>query len=594
VLDTLRKFYFLVAREQPGRWAAVVGAAVAASGYEMLGALLVALLVGLIADPSGEMSLPLIGDIRGLFPTVDNTTFLIATAIVLGVFFLSRMLVQLGFNYIAHGMSQYAGARVSSRLAEGYLRLPYAFHLNRNSAELVRNAHQTVNELTHQCFLPIIQVLAEGVVVVGLLVVMLVVAPEATALAVLIVGGAALLLLRVVQPRLKRLGAKAQEMRKRTLGTLQQSLHGVRDIKILGGEAHFGGVYRRNRGRLARSLHIKGAVAEMPRHVIETALIGFILLLFGFSLMTGTATEELLSVLGLFAYVGLRMLPSLQKIVGGLNNIRFSGPALDNVHDDVRLVEEVELPDADHADLTFDDALALEHVSFVYPQTEHPAIADVDVTIRPGEVVGICGPTGGGKTTLTDLIAGILPPTSGRVTVDGTDIQDAVPAWFGKLGVVPQMVFLTDDTLARNIALGVPDERIDEEALWEAVRLAQLEDFVSSLPDGLQSDVGERGVRVSGGQRQRVAIARALYRRPEVLIFDEGTSALDSATEAVLMSSLERLRGAHTILLVAHRLSTVKGCDKILYLDQGRVAGIGTFDELCDESPGFRALARHA
>jgi ATP-binding cassette, subfamily B, bacterial PglK len=593
VLDTLWKFYDLVAREQPGRWAAVVAAAVAASGYEMLGALLVALLIGLIADPSGDMALPLIGDIRGWFPTLDDTTFLLGTAVVLGLFFVSRMLVQLTFNYIAHGMSQYAGARVSTRLAEGYLRLPYAFHLHRNSSELVRNAHQTVNELTHQCFLPVIQVLAEGVVVLGLLVVMLVVAPEATGLAVLIVGGAALLLLKVVQPRLKRLGARAQEMRKRTLGTLQQSLHGVRDIKILGGEGHFGDVFRRDRARLARSLHIKGAVAEMPRHVIETALIGFILLLFGFSLLTGTATEELLSVLGLFAYVGLRTLPSLQKIVGGLNNIRFAGPAMDHVHRDMRLIDEIERP-TDHVEVTFDETLALEHVSFVYPQTDHPAIADVDVTIRPGEVVGICGPTGGGKTTLTDLIAGILPPTHGRVAVDGTDIQDAIPSWFTKLGVVPQMVFLTDDTLARNIALGVPDEEIDEEALWEAVRLAQLEDFVASLPDGLDSDVGERGVRVSGGQRQRVAIARALYRRPEVLIFDEGTSALDSATEAVLMSSLERLRGTHTILLVAHRLATVRNCDTILYLDQGRIAGAGTFDELCEASPGFRALARNS
>jgi ATP-binding cassette, subfamily B, bacterial PglK len=291
--------------------------------------------------------------------------------------------------------------------------------------------------------------------------------------------------------------------------------------------------------------------------------------------------------------VGLRTLPSLQKIVGGLNNIRFAGPAMDHVHRDMRLIDEIERP-TDHVEVTFDETLALEHVSFVYPQTDHPAIADVDVTIRPGEVVGICGPTGGGKTTLTDLIAGILPPTHGRVAVDGTDIQDAIPSWFTKLGVVPQMVFLTDDTLARNIALGVPDEEIDEEALWEAVRLAQLEDFVASLPDGLDSDVGERGVRVSGGQRQRVAIARALYRRPEVLIFDEGTSALDSATEAVLMSSLERLRGTHTILLVAHRLATVRNCDTILYLDQGRVAGAGTFDELCEASPGFRALARNS
>jgi ATP-binding cassette, subfamily B, bacterial PglK len=211
--------------------------------------------------------------------------------------------------------------------------------------------------------------------------------------------------------------------------------------------------------------------------------------------------------------------------------------------------------------------------------------------IRPGEQVGICGPTGGGKTTLTDVITGLLQPTAGRVTVDGRDLVEFDRNWQANLGIVAQMVFLTDDTLRRNIALGIPDEQIDDDALREAVKLAQLESFVAELPEGLDTTVGERGVRVSGGQRQRIAIARALYRKPEVLIFDEGTSALDNATEAQLMASIEALRGKHTIILVAHRLSTVRHSDRIVFLEHGRMTGTGTYDELRETNVAFREMA---
>jgi ATP-binding cassette, subfamily B, bacterial PglK len=228
----------------------------------------------------------------------------------------------------------------------------------------------------------------------------------------------------------------------------------------------------------------------------------------------------------------------------------------------------------------------------VYEGAAAPALSGVNIDICRGDVIGICGPTGGGKSTLADLITGLLTPTGGCVTVDGIDLKGHEQSWFKSLGVVPQMVFLIDDTLRRNIALGIDDDKIDKAALREAVDLAQLRGYVNSLPLQLDTEVGERGIRVSGGQRQRVAIARALYRNPEVLIFDEGTSALDNATESILMSSLERLRGGHTIILVAHRLSTVRNCDTIIYLEDGRVSATGTYQELETSSEGFRALAQ--
>jgi len=215
----------------------------------------------------------------------------------------------------------------------------------------------------------------------------------------------------------------------------------------------------------------------------------------------------------------------------------------------------------------------------------------VGLVIRRGEQVGICGPTGGGKTTLVDLITGLLAPSQGQVRVDGVDIQTNLRGWQRNLGVVSQMVFLVDDTLRRNIALGIPDDKIDEQAVCEAIRLAQLEELVARLPQGLDTVVGERGVRLSGGERQRVAIARALYYRPQVLIFDEGTSALDNITEQELMRALRSLRGGHTIVLVAHRLSTVHDADRVVFVENGRIAGIDTFEGLCATSESFRAMA---
>jgi ATP-binding cassette, subfamily B, bacterial PglK len=592
LLDTLRKISRLIGSQNRSRWVALVVLAIAASVIEMVGAALVYLLLAIIAEPGGNLQIPLLGDVRALFAGVDDTTFLLWVSGTIGVFFVFRAVAQVGITYTKQRMAQNAGARLSSRLMEGYLHLPYAFHLHRNSSELVRNAHTTVKEVATKGFLQAIYVVAEAAMILGLLVVMIAVTPAATALAVVIVGSAALLLLKIVQPKMKRMGKIAQEMEKRTLSAIQQSLHGVRDITVLGGQRYFGNAYRRSRLEQARALYTNGTIAELPRHIIETALFGFIIALFVISLLAGATTDELLATLGLFAYAGLRLMPSIQKLVGGLNNLKFVGAAVDHVYADLLLVEQHEPPRGPIVPLGFDDRLSLQDVSFTYDGTDRPALRDVDLEIRAGEVVGICGPTGGGKTTLTDLITGLLEPTTGRVLIDGEDLHGRTAAWFAHLGVVPQMVFLTDETLRHNIALGVEDDRIDEAALREAVTLAQLDEFVGSLPDGLDTVVGERGVRVSGGQRQRVAIARALYRRPDVLLFDEGTSALDNTTESVLMSSLERLRGRHTIVLVAHRLSTVRNCDKIVYLEHGRIAAIGTFDELRETNDSFRALAR--
>jgi ATP-binding cassette, subfamily B, bacterial PglK len=589
-LETFRKALHVIGRENRSRWALLVALALVASGLEILGAALVYLLLALIADPGGEVALPLVGDIRATFD-IGSTTLLLGLAGVMALFFLVRSAVHVLEIYAQNRIAHLYGARLAKRLMLGYLSMPYAFHLTRGSADLIRNTQKVVQQLIGQIFLPFIRVVAEIVLVSGMLGFLFVVAAGETLLAVLIIGGTAAVMLRVVQPRLKRLGRLSHHMERDTLAALQQSFHGIRDIKVLGRERAFASIYGEARTQLARASYLHATARDLPRTVMELALLGFILTVFVFSVVVQDGAEGTLSMLGLFAYAGLRIQPSLQRIIGGLNDLRFATAPLDDLTRDLRMIEGLAPPRREAEPLPFAQAIRLERVSFRYDGADRDAVHEVDLTIVPGEVLGICGPTGGGKTTLTDLITGLLQPTSGRITVDGTDLIDHARRWHAALGVVPQMVFLVDDSLRRNIALGLPDPDIDEDAIDEAVELAQLQKFVQSLPEGLDTRVGERGVRISGGERQRISIARALYRRPHVLVFDEGTSALDNTTESELMAALERLRGSHTILLVAHRLSTVQKADRIVFMQHGEAVALGTYDSLLESSPEFRALA---
>lgn len=588
---SVRKTFDLVGRDRPGRWAFLVGLSVVVSVIEMLGAVLVYTLLALVADPGGSVTLPLAGDLRARFDDVDEATFLLVVVAIMAVFFLLRGTVKVASKYAQSRMAHNAGVRLSTELVEGYLLWPYSWHLSRTSSELIRNGHSAVESMVNGVLLPAVRIAGETVIVVGLLVVLLLLAPFAALGAVAVVGSAALVLLLLVQPRLKALGTTRHVEAKVALAALQQSFQGIRDVKVLGRERFFARQYGVSRRRSARSEYLRETATQLPSIVLETALLAFILGFFAVTIVRGGTAQESLTVLGLFAYVGLRLQPSLQQIVSGLNSLKYATAALDAIYEDRFSLARSPRPPVSVEPLRLTRALELHQVSFRYEGTARDALAGIDLTIRPGQQIGICGPTGGGKTTLVDVITGLLPPTSGRVTVDGHDLGEHARAWQANLGVVPQMVFLSDDTLRRNIALGVPDAEIDHEAVAEAVRLAQLDEFVAALPEGLDTSVGERGVRVSGGQRQRIAIARALYRRPDVMIFDEGTSALDNTTEALLMDAIERLRGDRTILLVAHRLTTVRNCDQVVFLEHGRIAGLGAYEELCAANPSFRQMA---
>jgi ABC-type multidrug transport system fused ATPase/permease subunit len=591
LLTTVRQALHLMGRESRGRGLLLLVVAIGTSLLEVLAAAMIYLLLGLVADPSGTVELPVIGNIRELAGDMSEKTLLLTLIGIMIGFFIVRAAALMTAEYLLSRAVNSAAARLSQKLVRGYLRLPFAYHLQHNSAELIRNGHQATLQVAANVFNPMIRICAEAALALSMLVLLVSVSPLGAALALLVVGGTTVALLFFVQPRLRRIGNTAHAMHLETLESLQQSLNGVRDVKILGREDAFADIYGRGRKRLARTMYIQAAIANLPRVAMETAMVGFILVLFAITLAMGEGGQGALSVLGLFAYAGLRLQPSLQRIVGGLNSLKWSTALIADLYSDLRTIEEYADSGGSDAPIRFERDIHLDNVAFGYEGTDVDALGGVDMVIRRGEQIGICGPSGGGKTTLVDIISGLLAPSAGRVLVDGHDIASSTRGWQRNLGMVPQTVFLIDDTFTRNIALGIADEDIDEAALHDAVHLAQLDDFIASLDLGLETVVGERGVRISGGERQRIAIARALYNRPQVLIFDEGTSALDNMTERELMLSLKRLRGSHTILLVAHRLSTVRDSDRVVFVKDGRIGGIDTFEGLVKSNPAFREMA---
>ena len=339
---------------------------------------------------------------------------------------------------------------------------------------------------------------------------------------------------------------------------------------------------------------------KSPRYVLEAVAFGGIILIAVYLIVVQKSLQQVIPILGLYAFAGHRLMPALQKAFQGIASARFNSAALEALHRDFQQHADPQhgpststRDDPSEDPLTLDDRLVLDGVSFAYPNAEAPAIENLSLQIPANTTVGFVGKTGSGKTTTVDLILGLLRPQTGRIAVDGTPLRgEAVRRWQQNVGYVPQQVFLADDTVARNIAFGVREEEIDMDAVKDAARRAHIHDFVTrELPNRWETIVGERGVKLSGGQRQRISIARALYHRPGVLVFDEATSALDQATEASVMEAIYELDDDHTILVIAHRLSTVQRADNIIMLEQGRKVGEGTYDELAHEHAKFREMA---
>jgi ATP-binding cassette, subfamily B, bacterial PglK len=593
-LSVVRKTLYLLGPQRHWRWAGLVALAIGTAAFEAVGTSLVYLLVRSITTP-GDIQIPLLHRWVDPAQQASSVELQLWVAGLVALFFIVRPSLIIAVNFVQARMVFIAGAELASRLLQGYLAMPYADYTRVNSAALVRNAYDSVQTLVREVLRPAVDVITQVMLCTGLFIVLYLLAPAATALTLLILLPVLLTLQYVIQPRLEHLGRVSQEARRSALQAIQQALGGVRDVRLLGREERFAAAFISARRAMARAQYLRSTLMELPRTALELGLVFTIVAVLVLGVVTGDASGTA-ALLSAFAYAGFRLHPSLRDVVKSLNHIRFGSAVLEDLLADRQRADAVLAAQAQRR-LTqapsqrLEQRIELRDVSFAYGPDARPAVRDINLVIRKGEFVGICGPTGGGKSTLIDLMVGLIQPTSGAVLVDGKALGEHPAWWYAVLGVVSQNVYLLDDTLRRNIAFGCRDEEIDEELLQRCIVRAQLETVIANLPDGLDTMTGERGVRLSGGQRQRVAVARALYREPSVIVFDEGTAALDAATEAALVAALDELKAGRTLISVAHRIATVRHADRIIVVQDGRIADSGTYDELWESSHVFRAVA---
>jgi ABC-type multidrug transport system fused ATPase/permease subunit len=470
-------------------------------------------------------------------------------------------------------------ATTSRRLFQLYLSQPWTFHLQRNSSELVRTIND-VQGFAHICTI-VILTLTELLVMCGLVGLLLWLEPTGTLVAAGLIIGTGWLYDRLARRRTRHWGELRRNDSQQSIKHLHQGLGGAKDVKIMGCERTFVDRFRAPSDRLATTAANQFLIDQVPRQLFELLAVIALLVLAAVMVWEGRSARALIPMLGLFATVAFRLLPSVNRMVVSLQTLHYHDATIRGIADELRLEAAAAAePAAAGRPLPFADAITLESVTYAYPGGREPALHDVSLRIPHDASVGFVGGSGAGKSTLVDVILGLLPPTGGRVCVDGRDIRDHVRDWQSQVGYVAQSIYLCDDTIRANVAFGVPEREIDDAAVRRALKSAQLDTFVDELPDGLETFVGERGVRLSGGQRQRIGIARALYRDPPVLVLDEATSALDIDTEKEVMAAVNSLHGAKTLIIVAHRLSTVADCDLLYRLDRGRVTQSGSFSEV--------------
>lgn len=485
---------------------------------------------------------------------------------------------------------------LSKRLVAGYLQQPYDWFLNRNSSDLGKTILSEVDEVIVGALVPTMQVIAQSTVVIGLLVLLLIVDPLLTLAVIAVLGSAYVIFYLSLRSYMTRIGNERLDANRDRYQVVQEIFGGIKEVKVSGLEGVMLKYYEDPAMRFARQVSASKISSQIPRFALEAVVFGGLILVMLYLMSKPGGLQEALPVLAVFAFAGYRLMPALQNVYQQLTTLRFAGPALDALHKDLMSLKSGN-PSIFHSDkiapLGLAKTLSLEQVNYIYPGAERASVKNVDMEIKAFTTVGFVGATGSGKTTTVDLILGLLHAQSGNLKVDGQIIsRDNLRAWQKSIGYVPQHIYLADASVSANIAFGVPAELVNMDAVIKAAQTACLHDFVTQqMPNGYDTMVGERGVRLSGGQRQRIGLARALYHDPDILILDEATSALDNLTEQAVMEAVNNLGHRKTIILVAHRLSTVKDCDQIFMMEHGEVIGSGRFDELLENNEQFRAMA---
>ncbi|MGM8212347.1 ABC transporter ATP-binding protein [Virgibacillus sp. W0430] len=578
--DAIHKLHQLFNKREKQKLVFLFVMMVFAALFETIGIGLIVPFVGMVTNPDMIYEQKILSYIYNLFNFKTSTAFIIFSVIALLIIFVFKNLYLLFFNYAQLRVILNQQVKMSKDLFNAYLTKPYIFHLHRNSADLLRNVNGEVPRVFQGIVMSVFQLLTEILIITCILILLLITSPIATITASFLLGGSVLLFFSLLRKKISRLGEEQQRVSGMMIKWVNQGLGASKEVKVSGKESFFINAYSSHSQIKANNSRYMKLLELVPRLFIETLLVSTVLITMLIIVFQGMSTTQLVSTMALFAMAAFRLMPSITRVVALITTIRYSQPALQVVYEDLLKNREVH-PNTNRdaivvniGERTFKDSIKLDQVYFRYPDQEDYAIKNISLTIPIGQSVAFIGESGAGKSTIVDIILGLFEPEKGSVSIDGMKIGDQRAIWQQKIGYIPQFIFLSDDTIRRNVAFGIDSDKINDKEVWRALEQAHLKDFVKSMPEQLDTVVGEQGVRLSGGQRQRIGIARALYHNPEILFMDEATSALDNETEKEIMKAIDGLKGEKTLIIIAHRLSTIENCDTVFKISDGRLIDI--------------------
>ena len=557
---------------------------------DLIGLGLIGPYVALVVDPQVlDGNLGRVVDWAG-FPR-EQQPLLIAMGLMLFLIFLLKAVSAIGIHWIIILFSRRQSMRLQIFLMQSYQALPYTEYLRRNSSEYIYSIQSLTNQFS-TVILALLRSTSDGII--GMVILALLAWTNGPALVLLttLLGTMVFSYDRFFRKNLKRYGQQINRANMQMVQGIHEGIEGLKEIRVLGHERHFLDKVRAG-SRQVMSFQARNQVIQTaPRYLIELMLVVFIVLLVIGMLFFGQNIKSLLPTLGVFGVAALRLMPSANILTGSLSQLRISRDGVSRLYHDLEQIQHLKPGSAVESETAPSDSstakvqpeslhvLEMKNLGFRYPNAMVDALQDITLQIRSGESVGLVGPSGAGKTTLVDVLLGLLEPQTGNISYNGLPMQEALSDWRSQAAYLPQQVFLIDNTLKRNIALGVDDDQIDDTRVHEALFQARLRELMEQLPNGVETLLGERGVRLSGGQRQRVALARAFYHRRNVLVMDEATSALDDSTEKEIVEEIKHLKGKITMIVIAHRLTTVQHCDRIYKLKNGRIVDSGDYGEV--------------
>lgn len=576
LLRVLKKFNRLLTRHQKIR-VIELGVLMVIGGFlEMLSVSIMLPLMNAIMNPEEVMAKWYSQIVCNIFRISDPNDFMVFICVAFAVLYIVKNVYLILEQRVQNRFVYNNLYSVKNRLLHNYLFRPYEYFLNVRSSDVIRVINNDT-ELTFRMLSTILQLFTELVVSIAVSSMIFFISPLITSFVAIVLIVLVILIVLVLKPIMNKAGKNSQKSRSEMNKWLLQSIQGIRELKVMQKEDYFENNFRDNGKRLTHTLLANNFYSNVPRMLLESVSMSSIFVMIAFMIRGGADLSGMIPALTAIAMAAIRLLPSANRISSAMASVAYSEPMLDKCLENMKGVREEEkrvkeeAAKEDHVINGLSSQFELKGITYRYPEGNSEVLQNAGMTVKKGEVIGIAGPSGAGKSTTVDILLGLLKPQEGDVLVDGISISKDPKGWLSQIGYIPQTIFLLDGTIRSNVAFGIPEDKVSDEEVYRALEEASMLEFVKSLPDGIDTQIGERGIRLSGGQRQRIGIARALYLNPEVLIMDEATSALDNATEQEIMDSIHNLQGKKTIVIIAHRLSTLEFCDRIYTVDKGSI-----------------------